>query len=109
MYIPKKYGESRVDNCPFCGKISTIKNSQGVLVCRSHKNSKLNNLKCVCGGWLDLNQGKWGPYFHCINCGNKNFKKGLEMNPQATANQPKSDEKQAPKEITVRSDQLDFL
>ena len=141
MYIPKRYGESKTENCPFCGKISTLKNRQGVPVCIAHKNEELGELKCVCGGWLELNSGKWWVYFRCMNCGNVNLKKALEMNPQlkGTAkngaaghaksadyvkssrsdfsgennkkNNDDSDDsaRRAPREITVTSDQLDFL
>jgi len=115
MYIPKRYGESRVDNCPFCGKIAVNKNRSGVPTCFEHRNSGLPDFKCACGKWLELCEGKWGPYFRCINCGNINFRKALEMNPPAKnpavkANAP--NEKGAiasRKEITVTSDQLDFL
>src|SRR3989338_11434412 len=82
MYIPKRYGESKIDNCPFCGKIGVTKNKQGVPVCSNHKDDELKDLKCLCGGWLDIFEGKYGPYFRCINCGNINFKKGIEINPQ---------------------------
>tara|TARA_Y100000310_G_scaffold237165_1_gene240423 strand:+ start:1120 stop:1503 length:384 start_codon:yes stop_codon:yes gene_type:complete len=127
MRIPKRYGQSRVDNCPFCEKVSTTKNKQGVPVCQKHKEDILKDLKCVCGEWLDLNEGKWGPYFKCINCGNINFNKGLELNPQikeednsgentnqdeATApGETPTSQKQyehKPTETTVRSDELDF-
>ena len=102
----KRYRESRIDKCPFCGKMGVIKNNQGVPVCINHKGNELKDLKCVCGEWLDIKQGKWGPYFHCMNCGNVSFKKGLEMNPQVKDNQKKKTER---KEITIRSDELDFL
>lgn len=82
MRIPKRYGESQVVNCPFCGKTAVTKNSQQVPVCTAHKDNELKNLKCVCGEWLDILPGKWGPYFRCLTCGNINFKKGLEMNPK---------------------------
>lgn len=59
-------------------------------------------MRCLCGEALDLLEGKWGPYFICPNCGNMSFRKGMEMNPRAT-------EQSAPKEITVRSDELEFL
>ena len=109
MHIPKRYGESKIDNCPFCGKVCVTKNSQGVPVCQAHKDSELVNLKCVCGELLDISHGKWGSYFRCMNCGNINFKKGIEMNPQIKNkdNHKKSDKDK--KEITVTSDQLDFL
>lgn len=82
MRIPKRYGQSRIDNCPFCGKVATSKNNQGVPVCHAHKDQNLDDVKCACGEYLDLNDGKWGPYFRCINCGNINFRKAMEMNPQ---------------------------
>jgi len=82
MRIPKHYGAYRREECSFCGKPSLTVNSQGVPVCLEHKHKLLDNLKCICGGWLELRSGKWGPYFYCLNCGNINFKRGLELNPQ---------------------------
>jgi hypothetical protein len=79
MYIPKRYGESRIDTCPFCGKQGTLKSRQGLIVCAEHKDSILPDIKCVCGSCLDLVTGKFGPYFVCLNCGNINLKKGLEL------------------------------
>jgi len=102
MRIPKRYGESRIDNCPFCGKICVTKNKQGVPVCQGHKDSELENLKCVCGGWLDVKAGKWGAYFFCMNCGNISYRKGIDMNPQISKDMEV-------KEIEVTSDQLDYL
>ncbi|MFH1642446.1 MAG: hypothetical protein ABIC04_06125 [Nanoarchaeota archaeon] len=101
MRIPKKYGMSRIDNCPFCGKMGITKNRQGISVCANHKDTELNDIKCACGEWLDIRQGKWGPYFHCMNCGNINLKKGLEMVP--------SIKKKSGKEITITSDQVDYF
>tara|TARA_Y100000310_G_scaffold34162_1_gene32294 strand:+ start:662 stop:1024 length:363 start_codon:yes stop_codon:yes gene_type:complete len=119
MYIPKRYGQSKVNNCPFCGKTAIAKNSQKIPVCEKHKKTKLVELKCICGEWLDLNSSKWGAYFRCINCGNINFKKGLEMNPDLKfESEEKKDvfekikpaiKKKEPKEIVVRSDEVDFL
>lgn len=80
MYIPKRYGESKRQDCPFCGRKAITENSQGVPVCLRHKNSSLD-LKCQCGGWLDVRKGRWGPYFNCVKCGNFSFSKGLAMNP----------------------------
>jgi topoisomerase IA-like protein len=67
MYIPKRYGES--------------KNSQGVPVCKTHVDKLLGDMKCACGEYLDLKTGKFGPYFTCMNCGNINMRKALDMNP----------------------------
>ncbi|MBI3035380.1 hypothetical protein HYY71_03585 [Candidatus Woesearchaeota archaeon] len=43
MFIPKKYGQSRIDRCPFCQKQATIMNRQNVPVCASHKGEVLDN------------------------------------------------------------------
>lgn len=80
MKFRKQYGQSRIDNCPFCGKVATTKNKQDIPVCQKHVNEELKDLKCVCGEWLDLKTGRYGAYFHCLNCGNINFRKGIDMN-----------------------------
>ncbi len=121
----KRYGDSRVDNCPFCGKVSVTKNKQGVPVCKEHKEDMLTDLKCVCGEWLDAQEGKWGPYFRCMNCGNISFWKGIELNPQVRGSGPRgssgsksssykkkagsNDSRNNPGEITVTSDQIDYI
>lgn len=122
----KKYGESRIDSCPFCGKISTTKNQQKIPVCQAHKNEKLPDFKCICGEWLDIQESKYGSYFRCMRCGNISFKKAMEMNSQQIKAKPKTEnistikenqteskittkENNKPKEITVRSDELDYL
>jgi len=79
MRIPKKYGESRFDKCPFCGNRAIAKNKQRLLVCSEHKNFILPDIKCVCGSWLEIRTGKYGPYFFCINCGNLTLRKGLQL------------------------------
>lgn len=108
MYLRKRYGESRIDGCPFCGKPSTSKNSQGVPVCIAHKKLVLDGLRCVCGSFLDVMAGKWGAYCRCPKCGNVNFKRVLEMNPnllkQQVPEEPKVPEKK--KEVVIRSDEL---
>ena len=108
MHIPKKYGQSKIDRCPFCQKHATCMNRQDVPVCASHKDQVLDSLKCVCGSTLGIMHGKFGVFFSCIKCGNMNLKKVLELN-TITA---KSNDETAPsirgkgdaKEITVRSD-----
>ncbi len=79
MRIPKRYGTSKKQDCPFCGRPAVTVNSQKIPVCINHKSDRLD-LKCVCGEYLDVRNGKFGAYFHCMNCGNINFNKGLEMN-----------------------------
>ena len=80
MRIPKRYGQSRIDKCPFCQKQSTTLNKQGVPVCASHKEEMLDDLKCVCGSTLDMLKGKFGVFFSCMKCGNMNLRKVMEIN-----------------------------
>ncbi|MBU0470780.1 MAG: hypothetical protein KKA62_01935 [Nanoarchaeota archaeon] len=75
----KSYGNYKTSSCPFCGKIATHKNEQGLEVCRLHTKQSLEEIKCSCGSWLEQRSGKFGPYFNCIKCGNINYKKGMEM------------------------------
>ncbi len=80
MYIPKRYGMSKIDCCPFCQKHATTTNSQKVPVCAAHKQDLLNDLKCICGSTLDILNGKFGVFFLCMKCGNISLKKVLEFN-----------------------------
>ena len=119
MYIPKRYGQSKIDLCPFCEKAATAKNSQDVPVCQNHKKMLLPDLKCSCNSYLDLRKGKFGVYFNCMNCGNMNIKKALSLNPRLgidasvpvsepigkTVNKPSKQDK---KEITITSDEVDI-
>ena len=110
MYIPKKYGSYKVDSCPFCHKNATTKNSQQVPVCITHKNSIVQDLTCFCGEYLELKDGKYGIYFTCLNCGNFNIKKALEMNPELKDIKPVKKKKQyypSTKETTITSDEVD--
>ena len=111
MYIPKKYGESKVDRCPFCQKHATARNMQNVPVCMSHKQETLDELKCACGSALEMLHGKFGVFFSCMKCGNMGMKKVMEINtikPKLKGNNGDYSEKtfqsQNKKEITVRSD-----
>ena len=120
MYIPKRYGQGKVDSCPFCGKIAIVKNDQDVPVCAKHRNTPLPDLKCSCNSYLDLRKGKFGAYFHCLNCGNINMKKALTLNPGIgkpqektiseteikTAEKTENKQKET-KEITITSDDVD--
>lgn len=91
MYIPKRYGQSKVDKCPFCGKQSITSNKQGVPVCLKHKTEYLE-LKCLCGDWLDIRSGKWGPFCTCIKCGALSFSKALSINPAPKPKTPDKDD-----------------
>lgn len=83
MYLPKVYGESKVTTCPFCSRGAYSKNPQGIPVCGDHVSSTIENVKCACGQWLDLREGKWGPFFVCSTCGPVNFTKALTMKKEA--------------------------
>ncbi len=112
----KVYGQSKQLECPFCGKIATTRNEKGVDVCVQHQKEVLEEIKCTCGSWLEQRSGKFGPYFNCINCGNMNFSKGMEMkNITARPSQEKVTiekkpiEKEPPKEITITSDDVFYF
>lgn len=111
MYIPKKYGASKKTNCPFCDRLATTHNEQKVPVCRLHTTKELEEIKCICGSYLALEIGAYGPYFSCINCGNINFKKGMKMRvPQAKmAEKIEKKQTQTSAEMTVRSDDPRFF
>jgi predicted RNA-binding Zn-ribbon protein involved in translation (DUF1610 family) len=112
MYIPKRYGESMIETCPFCGRQSIIKNPQGVPVCTDHKDKNLPEMKCVCGSHLLMQSGKFGVYFNCLKCGNMSLKKVLEINPnimhaeiaKEKINRPEIAKKQEARTQTIRSD-----
>ncbi len=124
MHIPKKYGVSKIDPCPFCNKASITKNSQGVPVCLAHKEANLPEMKCACGNYLSMMEGKFGIFFNCMSCGNKSLSKVLAMNPSVelknTAPEkpaykkvenkntnPSKPLQKEKKEVTVTSDQVD--
>jgi len=123
MYIPKRYGESRIENCPFCNKQAIIKNPQGIPVCLAHKTQKLPEMKCSCGEHLMIQEGKFGAFFNCLKCGNINLKRALEINSEritskdtnvkdnrnatmkpSTTKITRKKEKSKPRNETIRSD-----
>lgn len=79
FHAKKIYGQSKLSNCTFCGKAATQKTESGLEVCYVHTKEQLQEIKCLCGSWLEQRSGKFGPYFNCLRCGNINFKKALEM------------------------------
>ena len=109
----KTYGEYKVAHCPFCDKIATFKNEQGLNVCKAHLQQKMEEIKCTCGCWLETKSGKFGPYFNCIKCGNINYHKGLAMKEMTTpikVEEPKKlvsefSEYRAKKEIKKKEDE----
>ena len=107
MHIPKKYGQSKIDKCPFCQKQATAMNGQKVPVCSAHKKELLDDLKCICGSALEMLHGKFGVFFSCMKCGNINMKKVFEFNeikPKVKNENFPQKKAQSMKEITVRSD-----
>lgn len=75
------YGESKTIICPFCEKEAYEKNKQKIPVCKNHKSKLLReDFKCICGQYLLLCEGKYGPYFKCNTCGNINLNKAIELN-----------------------------
>jgi hypothetical protein len=79
MYIPKRYGQSKEENCTFCDAKGLHKNRQGLIVCLGHKDKVMDDMKCICGHFLELREGKFGPFYTCMNCGIVSVKKALEM------------------------------
>lgn len=80
MYIPKQYGKSKIDECPFCNEQATVLSKQRIPVCNAHTSSILGDMKCICGEYVELRTGKYGFYFNCLGCGNINKKKIFEIN-----------------------------
>ncbi len=110
MYIPKRYGQSKTENCPFCGRQATAKNSQEVPVCREHKSSVMNEMRCICGEHLLMMKGKFGLFFNCPNCGNMSMRKVMEFNDVKDVNMHVSDKEPGEKkEFTIRSDDPDYF
>jgi hypothetical protein len=90
MRIPKRYGESKRDACPFCKRQALTSNAEGVPVCIDHKNSSLPDLKCVCGSILTQLKGKFGIFFNCMKCGNVSQSRVFEMNDVSSEAMPLS-------------------
>ncbi len=112
----KVYGQSRVLTCPFCGKQCTTQNAQGVPTCVQHKKELLADLKCACGEYLELLQGKWGPFGVCSQCGSMNLKKVLELNPIKKCESPSgingvfvSAANKEKRDVVITSDEVDLF
>jgi hypothetical protein len=86
MYIPKRYGDSKKEACPFCKKQATTVSKEGIPVCVEHKNASLPEMKCACGSTLDLKNGKFGVFYNCLSCGNQSLSRVLEINDVSDAN-----------------------
>lgn len=79
MYIPKKYGASKKIDCVFCGKSATGLNKQKLPCCVSHKDDLLEDVRCNCGSYLEIKEGKFGTFFLCMKCGPINMNRALNM------------------------------
>ncbi len=81
MGFPKKktYGVYKTVTCPFCSRQATQKNEQGIEVCHQHSKQVVEEIKCTCGSWLEPRAGKFGRYFNCVNCGNVNYEKAMQI------------------------------
>ena len=80
MYIPKQYGKSKIDVCPFCDEQAFTLNKQKIPVCNKHRHAVLGGMRCICSEYLELKTGRYGTYFNCLNCGNINSKKIFNIN-----------------------------
>jgi hypothetical protein len=121
MYIPKRYGESKLEPCPFCGKQAIVRNKQKIPVCQAHRDAVLDDLKCACGNYLETKVGKFGLYSSCPKCGNVNPKRAIEMNqpkavskPQpfsqpSAAHSPAQPEKKAQRETIINPDDPNYF
>jgi hypothetical protein len=107
----------RNGTCVFCGQVATKKNSQKFAVCKSHENKEFPDMKCACGGYLDVKESKYGAFFICMDCGPVSVAKAMSINPidngqdksKKKKNQSSYSKSSKPREITVRSDEVDFI
>jgi hypothetical protein len=105
MHIPKRYGQSMINRCPFCQSQATSINTQGVPVCGKHKNENLGEMICACGSYMEMKNGKYGIFFVCQKCGTRSLKQALEINEsRRDESKPDAEKPATQNEITVRSD-----
>ena len=89
----KTYGVYKTVRCPFCDRLATQKNEQGIEVCHKHLKQSVEEIKCTCGSWLEPKSGKFGRYFNCINCGNMNYDKAMGIKAMTMKDKPKAESK----------------
>ena len=80
MRMKKKYGSYQELKCPFCESRAITKSKEKIPVCPKHKNQKLPPLRCFCKNYVNLMDGKHGPFFLCVKCGNLAFERIIEIN-----------------------------
>ena len=113
----KEFGKSKTTACPFCARTATHKNAQGLEVCHRYLQQKMEEIKCACGSWLEQKSGPFGPYFNCLNCGNLNLKKALEIKEITSLSDNSKDfdqpdlqeNKKEKKEITITSEDIEYF
>lgn len=91
------------NSCVFCSKTATVKNKQGFAVCPIHKEEEFPDMKCACGSFLNVKTSRYGAFFLCPDCGPISLGKAFSMNEVKLKNNEQK------KEITLRSDEVDFL
>lgn len=75
----KVYGQSKEEACVFCGDNARSENSQGFSTCINCKTKTMEDIKCMCGEYLDVKKSKWGAFFVCSSCGPVSLKKAMEL------------------------------
>ncbi len=78
----KVYGQSTSSECIFCNTRALLLNAQKFPVCNTHRESLVDTdaLRCTCGGYLDIRNGKFGAFFTCMHCGPRSISKIKELN-----------------------------
>ncbi len=79
----KIYGQSKTNECLFCGAVAFVKNEQQAPTCLAHKQERIGDMKCLCGSWLDIRESKWGVFFTCMSCGVLSLRKVKDIHPEA--------------------------
>lgn len=105
----KVYGSYQQSKCPFCGKIATAKNKLGISVCRDHTKTEGLDIKCTCGAWLDIRDGKFGTFFLCENCGPISMSKGMEIAGITQKDNNTFQKQDKPKELNISTDDVEYF
>lgn len=128
--MKKTYGSYREETCIFCSERAICMNEQNLPTCTKHKHElvDMNKVKCSCGDFLDIKEGKYGSFFLCMNCGPMSIAKIKEINtikpndfsakqPEKTtsnsvyksANSTTFNKTSTPSNTTIRSDDPDYF
>ncbi len=122
--MKKVYGAYREETCIFCGERAICMNRQDLPTCVKHKHDEvdMDKIKCSCGEYLDIKQGKYGSFFLCISCGPMSIAKIKEINeikPKSNAVSSSNSvykqsnsttfNKSSSTNVTIRSDDPDYF